>query len=152
MEGSDDYNIPKVMNASHIVVMCSLNDVPAEHLEKVTDAEVLAGRFLEENREQNSTPRANYVELYRSQGKIPMWVENQTHIALGQLLLASAIEGVDSTAIGGFQMKVLDKELNLAEKGLHSSVIVALGYRADNDVNASKPKGRLSKEEIISYL
>lgn len=81
-----------------------------------------------------------------------MWVENQTHIALGQLLWAAAMEGGDSTAIGGYQFDVLDAELGLAEKGLHSSVIVTLGYRAEDDPNVSKPKARLPLSQILTIL
>ncbi|MEG9476176.1 oxygen-insensitive NAD(P)H nitroreductase [Mannheimia sp. HC-2023] len=152
MLGTDDYNIPKVMNASHIIVLCSVNDVTPEHLEKVTDCEVAAGRYSQADRKRLSSARRDYVALYRSQGKIPMWVENQTHIALGQLLWAAAMEGVDSTAIGGYQFDVLDAELGLAEKGLHSSVIVTLGYRAEDDPNVSKPKARLPLSQILTVL
>lgn len=91
MQGTDDYNIPKILNASHIVIICTKNDVDSQHLEQVTDAEVQAGRYSQADREKMSSARRDYVALYRSQGKIPMWVENQSHIALGQLLWASAL-------------------------------------------------------------
>lgn len=152
MIGTDDYNIPKVMNASHVIVLCSLNEISPAYLEQVTDCEVAAGRYSQADRDRLSSARRDYVALYRSQGKIPMWIENQTHIALGQLLWAAAMEGVDSTAIGGYQFDVLDNELGLPEKGLHSSVIVTLGYRSEDDPNANKPKARLPHSVLFSQI
>ncbi|MDU8923750.1 oxygen-insensitive NAD(P)H nitroreductase [Pasteurellaceae bacterium LIM206] len=152
MEGSDDYNIPKVMNASHVLVFCAVNDVTDTHLEKVNAAEIRDGRYTAERQQANTAPRAHYVRMYRSQGKMQSWIESQLHIALGQLLWAAEMEGVNSTAIGGFRTERLDAELNLAEQGLHSVLIVCLGYRSAEDRNADKPKSRLSRDEIFSYL
>ncbi|MCP1660986.1 nitroreductase family protein [Neisseria perflava] len=146
MQGSDDYNIPKVLNASHVVVLCTLDDVTNAHLDKVSAAEVAAGR------ESNDSGRRAYVNQYRAAGKIPLWTECQTHIALGQLLWAAALEGIDSTTIGGFQADILDKTFDLYSKGMHSSVIVTLGYHADSDRNATAPKGRLKAEDVFTRI
>ena len=151
MAGSDDYNIPKVMDSSHTSVLCTLNEVSEAHLERVTDAEIAAGRYGEHEREFAS-PRAHYVAQYRATGLIPLWTECQTHIALGQLLWAAALEGIDSTAIGGFRSDALDAEFGLAEKGMHSTVIVTLGYHSNADTNAAKPKGRLNTEQLFTRL
>lgn len=152
MKGSDDYNIPKILHASHVVVLCTLNDVTAEHLKKVADQEIADGRYSEAEREAYAGGREYYVQLYRDAGKIPMWVECQTHIALGQLLWAAALEGIDTTAIGGYQARVLDESLGLPQRGMHSSVIVALGYHADEDSNADKPKSRLRAQDVLTVL
>ncbi|TCP94983.1 hypothetical protein EDC44_11242 [Cricetibacter osteomyelitidis] len=51
-----------------------------------------------------------------------------------------------------YTSKRLDTEFDLQAKGMHSSVIVALGYHADTDPNAAKPKARLSAEQVFTYL
>ncbi len=41
--------------------------------------------------------RTGYVDSYRNEkGDIQRWAENQTFIALGQMLLAAGIEGIDA--------------------------------------------------------
>ena len=79
-------------------------------------------------------------------------MENQTFIALGQLLFAAGLEGIDATPMGGFDEEILNTELGLTEKGLRSSVIVSLGYRSENDFNAKLPKSRLPAEDIFTKL
>ncbi|CDG79367.1 dihydropteridine reductase, partial [Acinetobacter baumannii 107m] len=75
-----------------------------------------------------------------------------TFIALGQLLFAAGLEGIDATPMGGFDENVLNEEFGLKEKGLRSSVIVSLGYRSENDFNAKLPKSRLPDEVIFTHL
>jgi nitroreductase/dihydropteridine reductase len=79
-------------------------------------------------------------------------MENQTFIALGQLLLAAGLEGIDATPMGGFDEDVLNEEFGLTEKGFRASVVVALGYRSETDFNAKLPKSRLSDEVIFTQL
>lgn len=99
----------------------------------------------------------DFIELrfhyYRNEkGDIQRWAENQTFIALGQMLLAAGIEGVDATPIGGFDGEMISEELQLAEQGLIPSVLLTLGYRSENDFNAKLPKSRLAAEDIFTKL
>jgi len=114
----------------------------------------LSGRFKDEKAKQGQKDsRSGYVDYYRNEkGDIQRWAENQTFIALGQMLLAAAIEGVDATPIGGFDEQIIRQELELDEKGLIPSVIMTLGFRSENDFNAQLPKSRLSREEIFTKL
>ena len=47
---------------------------------------------------------------------------------------------------------IINQEFGLAEKGLKASVIVALGYRSENDFNAKLPKSRLANDVIFTRL
>ena len=77
------------------------------------------------------------------------WETAQAYIALGIVLFASAGMGIDSTALEGVDYDKLDEILGLRERGLRSVVAVSLGYRADDDSNAKRPKSRLAKEDIF---
>lgn len=79
-------------------------------------------------------------------------MENQTFIALGQLLLAAGLEDVDATPMGGFDEDILNQEFGLTEKGFRASVVVALGYRSEADFNAKLPKSRLSDDIIFTKI
>ena len=144
------YNATKIMAASHVIVLATLREMTQAHLEAVTDAEMAHGRY--HDRTKGSAARLSYVDHYRDTGVIAEWMVNQTHIALGQLLLAAASLGIDATPIGGFDNHILDTELGLAHDNLASSVVVALGYHAEDDFNAPLPKARLPMDQVVRYL
>ena len=52
----------------------------------------------------------------------------------------------------GFDAQLLDAELGLAERGLTSTVLVALGYRSGDDFNAKLPKSRLTEAALFTEL
>ena len=154
LTGKYAYNAPKVLESSHTLVFCTKTDITSEYLNQLLEQDDLNGRFKDEKAKlgQKDT-RHGYVEFYRNEQKnLFGWMENQTLIALGQLLFAAGLEGIDATPIGGFDEEILNTELGLTEKGLRSSVIVSLGYRSENDFNAKLPKSRLPDEVIFTYL
>ncbi len=154
LTGRYAYNAPKVLDASHSIIFCTRTDVTQEHLEQLLKQDDLNGRFKDEKaKEAQGQTRAGYVEYYRNeQQNLYGWMENQTFIALGQLLLAAGLEGIDATPMGGFDEEIISQEFALAEKGLRPSVIVSLGYRSESDFNAQLPKSRLDDAVIFTTL
>lgn len=152
--GTYAYNAPKVLDSSHTILFCTKADITEQHLDNLLERDDVLGRFKDEiaKKAQRNT-RTGYVEYYRNEkGDIQRWAENQTFIALGQMLIAAAIEGVDATPIGGFDEGILTEELKLNEQGLIPSVIMTLGYRSENDFNAKLPKSRLKAEDVFTKL
>lgn len=152
--GKYTYNAAKVLDSSHTILFCTKADITEDHLASLLNQDDLSGRFKDEKAKQGQKDsRTGYVDYYRNEkGDIQRWAENQTFIALGQMLLAAGIEGVDATPIGGFDEQIITEELGLTEKGLIPSVILTLGYRSEADFNAKLPKSRLNKEEIFTKL
>ncbi|AXY56505.1 oxygen-insensitive NAD(P)H nitroreductase [Acinetobacter chinensis] len=152
--GKYAYNAPKVMDSSHTILFCTLEDITEQHLEDLLNQDDVSGRFKDEKAKQGQKDtRTGYIDFYRNEkGDIQRWAENQTFIALGHLLYAAGLEGVDATPIGGFDEAIISEELGLAEKGLIPSVIMTLGYRSESDFNAKLPKSRLNSKEIFTKL
>lgn len=152
--GKYAYNAPKILDSSHSILFCTKADITQQHLDDLIRQDDLSGRFKDEAAKQaQQDARTGYVDYYRNEkGNIQRWAENQTFIALGQTLLAAGIEGIDATPIGGFNEEIISEELGLTEKGLIPSVLLALGYRSENDFNAKLPKSRLKEEEIFTVL
>ena len=79
-----------------------------------------------------------------------IWATKQAYIALGTGLIAAAAEKVDATPMEGFNPEHFDELLGLKEKGLKSVVLMALGYRdEENDSNALLKKVRWPKEDFV---
>lgn len=154
LTGSYIYNAAKVLNSSHTIIFCTRTDISTEYLEQLLQQDELSGRFKDETAKQGQRDtRQGYVEFYRNELKnLPAWMENQTYLALGQLLFAAGLEGIDATPMEGFDRNTINQEFELAEKGLKASVIVSLGYRSEADFNAKLPKSRLADEVIFTRL
>ena len=154
LTGNYIYNSAKVLNSSHTIIFCTRTDISAEYLEQLLQQDELSGRFKDETAKQGQRDtRQGYVEFYRNELKnLPAWMENQTYLALGQLLFAAGLEGIDATPMEGFDRDLINQEFDLAEKGLKASVIVSLGYRSETDFNAKLPKSRLADDVIFTRL
>ena len=152
--GKYAYNAPKVLDSSHTILFCTKADINEDHLENLLSRDEASGRFKDSAAKQGQKDsRSGYVNFYRNEkGDVQRWAENQTFIALGQILLAAGIEGIDATPIGGFDENIISEELSLVEQGLVPSVLLTLGFRSENDFNAKLPKSRLAKEEIFTKL
>ncbi|WP_038345488.1 oxygen-insensitive NAD(P)H nitroreductase [Acinetobacter sp. A47] len=154
LTGTYIYNAAKVLHSSHTLIFCTRTDISPEYLEQLLQQDELSGRFKDEAAKQGQrNTREGYVEFYRNELKnLSAWMENQTYLALGQLLFAAGLEGIDATPMEGFDRETINKEFGLAEKGLKASVIVSLGYRSEDDFNARLPKSRLPDQAIFTRL
>lgn len=82
------------------------------------------------------------------------WMEKQVYLNLGNFLLGVGALGLDALPMEGVDMKVLDEEFGLREKGFSAVAVVSVGYHTDDDFNTPNktPKSRLAKEEIITEI
>ncbi|MFK3796821.1 oxygen-insensitive NAD(P)H nitroreductase [Pseudomonas sp. NPDC088444] len=153
-EGAFAYNEAKILNASHVIVLCTRTEMTDEHLNAVLAQEELDGRFANpEAKAGQDGIRRGYVNMHKYDLKdVQHWMEKQTYLALGTLLLGAASLELDATPMEGFDFKKLDAELGLREKGFSSLVVVSLGYRSETDFNAKLPKSRLSNEAVFTHL
>ena len=81
--------------------------------------------------------------------KKTIWAQKQVYIGLGFSLVASALEGVDSTPMEGFVPSQVDEVLGLKELGLSSTVILTLGYRDEVDVLSTLKKVRRDNDNFF---
>lgn len=77
------------------------------------------------------------------------WATRQVYIALGVLITAGAILGIDVAPIEGFNPKKFDEILGLDKLGLESKVVAAIGYRLESDPSLRNKKVRFPKEEVV---
>lgn len=149
-----DFNQPRVTGSSHTIVFCIKTPLDEAHLVNLLNQEEKDGRLPSaELKASQDQGRRYFVNL---NSKTPesqqCWEGKQAYIALGQLLFAAAAIGVDSTAIEGYDSAKMDEILDLKSKGLKSIVVATLGYRAQDDGNAHRPKSRLPEDQIFTFL
>ena len=76
------------------------------------------------------------------------WAQKQCYLTLANIMSSAAMRGIDSCAIEGFETKKVEEILNFDTKEQRVAVIVALGYR----VNEQGQKYRLQKDEIVKEI
>ncbi|WP_251550754.1 NAD(P)H-dependent oxidoreductase [Neobacillus muris] len=81
------------------------------------------------------------------------WACMQTYIALGNMMTAAALIGIDSCPIEGFDHKAVDEILEqegLLEAGQWKSIVMAgFGYRAEEP---HRPKTRRSMDDVVKWV
>lgn len=148
-------NDVKVVNASHVIVFCTRMSLPTGYLDTLLNKEERDGRFDSVSAKKRwGDDVRDWVNLHEYDYKdLQHWMEKQTYMALGMLLVAAAEFDIDVSAIEGFDPRRLDAKLGLREKGFTSSVLLALGYRdVKKDYAVHSPKSRLSKEELFTFI
>jgi nitroreductase / dihydropteridine reductase len=152
--GAYAYNEPKVLNASHVIVLCMRVDMTDAHLNTILEQEDRDGRFkIEGAKQAQKNSRSSYVDMHRYELRdVPQWMEKQVYLALGGLLLGAAVLGIDATPMEGFDTRTLDLELGLRERGYTSVVMASFGYRSEQDFNAGLPKSRLPRDQIFTFI
>ncbi len=149
--GSLAYNRPKILQASHVVVLCARNELSEAYLTEVLNKEEQDGRYADKAaREWLAAARAGYVQQHIDAGDVAHWNQKQVYLAQGVLLLSAGLLGVDATPIEGFLPEAIAEEFDLESKGLTPLVMISLGYHSDKDANARLPKSRLSAEVVFS--
>jgi nitroreductase len=80
------------------------------------------------------------------------WATRQTYIALGNLMTAAAVLGVDACPMEGLVPAEYDKVLGLNGSGYATVVACALGYRAAGDKYASLAKVRYPAQDLVRVV
>lgn len=145
-----DFNWPRTDTCSHFVIIAVRNGLDEKFQKEILQKEIEDGRLpSEEIAKEQYESRKYFIGLRDAAGTTVTWEEKQAYIAMATLLYGSASLGINSTPIEGFDERRLDKLLGLDNYGLRSVLVVTLGYDAEDDHNATRPKSRLPLEKVI---
>jgi nitroreductase len=84
-----------------------------------------------------------------NQEQVETWVSKQAYIALGFGLVSAAVLGIDACPMEGFSSADFDKILDLNKLGLKSKVIMAVGYRSQDDQYQHLAKVRQKNKDFF---
>ncbi len=153
-QGPYAYNAPKILNASHVFVLCTRHTPADAHFDALIEQEARDGRYPKpQDRQTRRQMLFDYVDMHRYARRDALaWMEKQTYLALGVLLLGAAALELDATPIEGFDNALLDRELDLPAQGFISTALVPVGYHGADDFNAHLPKSRLPAEALFTDI
>ena len=144
------WNQPQITTCSHLVIiLASIEDVKPS-------SGVPQRKFA--RREMPQEKKDFYIKLYTdhlnstktllNDENIYYWTARQSYIALGNMMTAAAIKGIDSCPIEGFEKEKVEEILNLDKNKYQLSVIVPFGYR----INAQSSQLREKLEDVVEYI
>ncbi|GAA4449724.1 nitroreductase family protein [Rurimicrobium arvi] len=142
---------PQILEGSHLLVFASwkeLNeDAVNEYMNRIADTRGVPVESLDGF-------KGNLMGLTRrDQKENQQWAARQAYIALGIATVAAAEQGVDATPMEGFNPDAMDAVLGLEEMGLRSNVLLALGYRDEqNDYLLGAKKVRRSHDQLFTEI
>lgn len=142
----------QVTDASHYVVLAYMTELNEEYIEKFVQS-IADQRKVEREGLQGyyDVMKAALIDGPRSK-TISEWAQRQTYIAMGQLLMTAAIQGIDTCAIEGIVPEEYDKILGLEGTKYKTLGTVALGYRSNEDKYKDLEKVRFSFDEVFKVI
>jgi len=122
------YNQAQVTEGSHVLVFAAWDNYTRE---RIMDMFNLMAKERGGETEASIAYRDRLIDssLARDAQKNFEHAARQAYIGLGTAMIAAAAEGVDATPMEGFDPAKVDEILGLSAKGLHSVILLPLGYR-----------------------
>lgn len=141
----------QITDASHLLLICrktELNEAYVDQvMQKTADLRNVAVSTLAGLKEMIMGKLT-----HTPQKELAHWSALQCYLALGMILESAALLKVDACPMEGFDAAKYDEALGLAEKGLSTVVVCALGYRSEEDKYAHAAKARLDASDVIVRL
>jgi nitroreductase / dihydropteridine reductase len=137
----------KVVEASHLVILAAHKKISSEYIR----------RFREHTEHIRKLPQDTLLGFenhmlsvfeHMSESEHLAWAQRQAYIALGGLLIAAADLKIDSCPMEGFVSEKYDEILELPN-GLHTTLVVPLGYRSPEDGLQHLKKSRRELTDIV---
>ncbi|RNC91585.1 MAG: NAD(P)H-dependent oxidoreductase [Allomuricauda sp.] len=141
----------QIEDASHLIVFANQNNFGGELVDDYLSILSKTRNIpLENLKGYGDFAKSKLVDLPSSVKS--NWTAKQAYIALGNAMQAAAELNIDSTPMEGFEVEKYDALLGLEEQGLTAAVVLAIGYRSEEDETQHLAKVRKSKEELFTLI
>lgn len=142
------YNQQQIVQASHLLVICidtKLKESDVEkYFERVKKIRNTPDEIIDSFKKHLKTTIAD-----KTREDLLSWGTNQAYLALGNLLTVCANERIDSCPMEGFIPEKYNEILGLNERNLSATLVLPVGYRAEDDFMNHQKKVRKQVEEIV---
>lgn len=142
------WNQPQITTCSHLVIiLAAIENV------KPSSGEPMR-KFARRDMPQEKLDfyegiySSHLAKTLSSDENIYSWTARQTYIAMGNMMTAAAIKGIDSCPIEGFEKENVEKVLKLDISKFQVSCVVPFGYR----INPQSTQLREKLEDIVEFI
>lgn len=142
------WNQNQVAEASHVIVIAIRTNLDHDYMSSYV-------AMMESQRDMPEGSLDPYLDMILGTvGKmdnetIQAWATKQAYIALGSMLAEAADLRIDSCPMEGFLPDQYDQILGLADHQLRSTLVLPIGYRAEDDKHQHYKKVRKPLDEMV---
>ena len=142
------YGQKHVADNSHLIVLAARTDIDeamiAEYTARIEAIRSLPAGTVDGFKNAMIGDLTNRPEEARL-----VWAQKQSYLALGGMMVAASLLGVDNHALEGFNPVAYNEVLGLTDLKLTATTILALGYRDESDASQHYAKVRLPLETLV---
>lgn len=146
---AQSWNQPQISDASKLVVFLGQRTTTAADVDRFLGRQCTVRGTPIESLARYRTMLLNFVENGAAAKDQAAWNARQVYIALGQFLTSAAMLGIDTCALEGIDLDAYDRLLGFLGSRFTTLCACAVGYRADDDRNATAAKVRYEASEVI---
>lgn len=144
----ESFDQAQITDCSHLFIFTHLTQVQAGFIENYIEL-CAQERDIEKEDLQGYSSFMKSTLGSLSEVEIRDWASKQAYIGMTNLLTACADLRIDACPIEGFVTEKYNKILGFDQQSLSACVVVAVGYRAEDDANQHLKKVRLPKEDLF---
>ncbi len=141
----------QITDASHIIVFANASDFDEnlvdEYLKNVSETRNIPKEGLKGYSDFMKSKLLGLTKEAKS-----TWTSKQAYIAFSNLMQAAAELKIDTCPMEGFEADQYNRILGLTQKNLNAAVVLAIGYRSEEDQTQHLAKVRKSKEELFTHI
>lgn len=145
------YNQAQIVDSTAVIIFAAETHVDADLVKEYIDL-IANIRNTDRRTLEGFEQVLNGGIAMRPEADNITWAQKQAYLALGVLLTAAADLQIDACPMEGFDPAGFDSVLGLKQKGLTTSVIAAIGYRADTDVFSKLAKVRKPDDKLFIHI
>jgi nitroreductase len=138
----------QITDASEIFVITSNIAIPESDVVDFVNLGGALRGYKQESMKRRVASIMKHVEGFEEK-ELAAWNARQAYIAIGQLLTAAAVMGIDACPMEGIDPDEYNRILGLNSINLNALAVVALGFRSEEDELQYQPKVRKPLEELI---
>ena len=142
------FNQPQILEASHLLVICIPKNYAIKEVEEYFDLV----KKIRATPDEVINPFKTFLTAdisKKTQEELLVWNRNQAYIALGNLLTVCAVEQIDACPMEGFVSKKYDEILGLEQHNLTATLVLPVGFRAEDDYMKDLKKVRKNLEDVV---
>ena len=145
------WNQSQITDASHLFLFCNYLNVIEENVDSLIQLKSeITKIYIDKLSVYGDFVKGKLKE--KSETEMFHWTAKQTYIALSNAMNACAELQIDCTPMEGFENHDYNQKLGLTEKGLNACVVLAIGYRDNEDASQNSKKVRKSIDTIFENI
>lgn len=138
----------QITEASHLLVLCHRKSLGEKDVDEYME-------LVARTRGSEASAVAGFGDVIKqsigqmSAQRQETWLSRQVYIALGKLLFACALKGIDACPMEGFVPDEFNRILELDKQGLTAVALLPIGFRHAEDAYSAAAKVRKPLAELV---